>query len=69
MEQAPFTEANCFSTAQIPSILCKPQVRWHVYKSLALVHMLGQTDPVHIPPSQNFKYHFNVSFVYSPSFP
>jgi hypothetical protein len=61
MEQSPSWEAaNCLDTHELPSILRSPKVYYHVHKSLQLVPVLSQINPVHITPSNFSKIYFNI---------
>jgi len=56
MEQSPSFQANNSSySLEIPLILCTPNVHYRAYKSLPLVLMLSQINPVHVLGAVFFK--------------
>jgi hypothetical protein len=60
-ELSPSWEAdNCAATQEISSILWNPKVHHCVHKSLPLVPILSQIDPVHTIPSCPSKICFNI---------
>jgi hypothetical protein len=61
MELRPSSEAaNCVATQELPSILKNPKVHYRVHKSLSLVPILSQIDPVQTTPSCLSKIYFNI---------
>jgi len=49
--QSPSWEANWFAASQeIPPISRNPKVHYRTHKRPPLVSILGQPNPVHIPP-------------------
>jgi hypothetical protein len=64
MEQGPSWETNSFSASQqVPLLLWNPNVHYRVHKSLSLVHILSQMDPVLTFPPNIPKVHSNVIFI------
>ena len=60
MVQGPYWEANRFSASQeIPHILRKPKVHYHVYRCPSPVPILSQLYPLHTPTSHFQDIHFN----------
>jgi hypothetical protein len=39
--------ANCLATQEFPSILCNPNIHYHIHKSPSLVPILSQINSVH----------------------
>ena len=60
VEQTPW-EANWSSARQeIPPILWNQKVHYRIHKSPPCVPILSQINPVHDPPSNCLKLHFNI---------
>jgi hypothetical protein len=51
---------NCETTQELPSILWNPKVHYRVHKSLPLLPILRQIDPVDTILSSLSKIHFNI---------
>jgi hypothetical protein len=60
MEQSPW-EASWFSAGQeVPHILWKLKVHYHIHTCLPPVRILSQIDPLYTPPFHFLKIHFNI---------
>ena len=67
MEQNHSWEAKSFSASQdILRILWNPKIHYHFHKSSTTVHILSQIYPVHAPPSEFLKTHFNIIILSTP---
>jgi hypothetical protein len=67
MELSPSWEtANCAATQELSNTLWNPKVHCRVHKSLPLVPIINQINPVHITPSYLSKINFNI--IHPPTF-
>jgi len=63
MKQSPSLEANSkWASQEIPCLLWNLKVNYHVHKSLPLVPILSQMNPVHTFPLYFPKVHSNIIF-------
>ena len=70
MVQSPSCEANWFAASQeIPRISRNPKVHYRTHKRPALVLILGQPNPVHIPTSHLLEIHPNIIHPSTPRSP
>jgi len=61
MDQSPTSKAKSNSASQnIPNLLQKPKVHYHVYNTLPLVPMLSQIYSIHILITYFFIIYFNI---------
>jgi hypothetical protein len=61
--------ASCAAALELPNILWNPKVHCRVNKSISLVPVLRQNNPVRTTPSYLFKIHFNIIYLPTSSLP
>jgi hypothetical protein len=69
MCENPIPETHYITTTKIPSFLCNPKVQYCVQRSLSLVPILSQKNPVNTLPSYFFKISFNINLPSMPGLP
>jgi hypothetical protein len=60
MELSPWEAASCAATLEF-HVLRNPKIHYRVHKSLTLVRILSQINPVHTTPSCSSKIHPNIT--------